>query len=152
MSNASSFDDLAVPQVGIFWLKPDLSGILCGSTLPVAEGELYGDYRINPTSHFDYWEHLNREGFLRTAGLSHVLRDDYCAVPRGRVSFHIPRAASRSMSAPGFSHAMLTSFACTSTFPPIRRTSNMTTTTTFRLRHVAFAPAPPEPIHLHIPP
>jgi hypothetical protein len=90
MSNASSFDDLAVPQVGIFWLKPDLSGILCGSTLPVAEGELYGDYRINPTSHFDYWEHLNREGFLRTAGLSHVLRDDYCAVPRGRVSFHIP--------------------------------------------------------------
>jgi hypothetical protein len=64
MSNASSFDDLAVPQVGIFWLTPGLSGILCGSTFPVDEGELYGDYRIYPVSHFDHWEYLNAKGFL----------------------------------------------------------------------------------------
>ena len=91
MPNASSFDALpTVPQVAIFWFTPDLSGILCSSSLPVAEGELYGDYRIFPTSHFDHWEHLDREGFFRTVGLSRVLRDDYSAVPRGRVSFHIP--------------------------------------------------------------
>jgi hypothetical protein len=90
MPNASKFDDLpAVPKIGIFWFTPDLSGILCGSALPVDEGERYGDYRIFPTSHFDHWEQLNREGFLRTVGFSRVLRDDYSAVPRGRVSFHI---------------------------------------------------------------
>jgi hypothetical protein len=54
MSNAFSFDNLAGPKIGIFWLTPDLSGILCGSALPVAEGELYGDYRTFPASHFDH--------------------------------------------------------------------------------------------------
>ena len=83
MPNASSIDGLpAVPKVAIFWFTPDLSGILCGSSFPVDEGELYGDCRIFPTSHFDHLEQLNREGFLRAACLSRVLRDELLRRPR----------------------------------------------------------------------
>ena len=100
MSNAFSFDDLAGPKVGIFWLMPDLFGILYGSSLTVAEGELYGDYRIFPESHFDHLECLNAKRLLEDAGLARVLRDDYSAVSRGRVSFYHGRIAGAGAPAP----------------------------------------------------
>ncbi len=75
-------------RVGIFWLAPDLSGILYGASTPMPEGLDHGSFKIAPEDHYREWDKLNRVGFLKEQGLPKSLRDDYALVPRGRVSYN----------------------------------------------------------------
>lgn len=70
-------------RVGIFWLTPDLEAILVARSIPVENGERYGDFMISPLDHYSEWEHLAAQGMLRAIPSS--LRSDYETVPRGRV-------------------------------------------------------------------
>ena len=79
-------------RIGIFWLTPDLDSILVARSLPVEEGERYGDFLISPLEHYSEWEHLAAQGMLRAIPSS--LRSDYETVPRGRVSYDTTRSHS----------------------------------------------------------
>jgi hypothetical protein len=80
-----------VPEVGIYWFTPDKSMILYASSIPISEGLPYGEWIISPDDHYHEWEKLVRSGFLDS--YPRCIRDNYAALPRGRVSYHVPTSA-----------------------------------------------------------
>ena len=62
------------PEVGIFFLLGDR---LLIDSVPLSKAEEYGDHRIHPGSHIDYWDSLLQAG---------QVTGEYDEWPRGRVS------------------------------------------------------------------
>jgi hypothetical protein len=68
----------ARPSVGIFFV---VDSKLLSDRTPVAEGEVYGDFRIHERGHDTYWEMLRHRGTVPQDSEY----DDY---PRGRVAYN----------------------------------------------------------------
>ncbi|GGF74604.1 hypothetical protein GCM10007301_38080 [Azorhizobium oxalatiphilum] len=71
-----------VPCIGIFWFvmrgdRPQLFACL----RPWPEGEDYGDFKTEPTAHYDLWPRIKRK--LNISG-------EYEDWPRGRVVYDLP--------------------------------------------------------------
>ena len=66
------------PRVGIFWF---FGGKLILDTMPVSQGELYGEILTHPRGHLQHWTELQR---------GEVVPPDveYEDPPRGRVVYH----------------------------------------------------------------
>lgn len=71
-------------EVGIFWIHR--GRVVFKSALPVGEGLPYGDCVNGERDHADYWEELAGKGEL--GRLPPGLREEYFALPRGRVVYH----------------------------------------------------------------
>ena len=69
--------NLAIPEVGIFWLMP--SGKLLQCSLPYNEGLLYDKNIVSPIGHAHFWEQMRPH-------VPAIGNLEYDAVPRGRVS------------------------------------------------------------------
>ena len=74
------------PQVGIFWMNPDLESLFYASKQELSEGQSYFDWIIARDDHADLWDRLRSSGDL--SGLPRRHRDDYSLLPRGRVSYN----------------------------------------------------------------
>jgi len=69
--------EAGMPNVGIFWVKPDKSLII--DSLPWRESqELVGDW-VNYSDHYKFWNRYR---------LHYKLVGDYTSLPRGRVVFN----------------------------------------------------------------
>jgi hypothetical protein len=75
-------------SVGIYWLTPDHAHILIASRTPVTDGLAYGDWLISPDGHYEFWRKHSKIQPLSNYPKS--IRNDYAALPRGRVSYHVP--------------------------------------------------------------
>ena len=67
----------ATPHVGIFWF---FKGELIQSSVPVTQGEEYGDFINGPDDHYPFWSSIQR-------GIPDAELYEYDQVPRGRVVY-----------------------------------------------------------------
>ncbi|WP_296330555.1 hypothetical protein [uncultured Treponema sp.] len=82
--NSISTRDSLVPAVGIFWLYQHK--IIFSHSVPLADGQHYGEAVTGVKDHADYWEELRNAGKL--AVLPQALQEEYFSIPRGRVVYH----------------------------------------------------------------
>jgi len=66
------------PQVGVFWL---IDGKPLIDSMPLAEGEPYGDHLTHPRSHYDVWTLFQQKGTVPADV-------EYEEFPRGRVIYN----------------------------------------------------------------
>jgi hypothetical protein len=66
------------PRVGVFWL---VGGKLVIDSMPLSDGEPYGDHLTHPRSHIDVWDQWRLGGKVPS-------ESEYEKFPRGRVMYN----------------------------------------------------------------